>query len=111
LVSQITDQELEDRIIQSDTFVCVAFLQAGVQDDARFLNEYVRAAAQLPDYVEFYWINATENPSISTDQQIKKTPTTILYICSNEIARYAGFYDAAFLVKEIGEWTKKRRCP
>ncbi len=87
--------------------MCVAFLQAGGQDDVRFLKEYESAVAQLPEYVEFYWISATENPSIAVDRQIRKTPTTIIYAHSDELARYVGFYDAGFLVSNIGSKIKE----
>ncbi|MEM4239883.1 MAG: thioredoxin domain-containing protein [Candidatus Woesearchaeota archaeon] len=110
MVTQITDQALEDRIVSSDAFVCVAFLQAGGEHDKRFLKEYEAAAERLPDNIEFYWINATENPSISQEWQIRKTPTTVIYVSCEELERYVGFYDADFLVKNISDRTKKRRC-
>ena len=64
---------------------------------------------QLTDKMEFYKVNATENPKRTGELKVNAVPTMILYREGAEIARYDGVHSSKTLIKQFIDILNKKK--
>jgi thioredoxin-like negative regulator of GroEL len=102
-----SDQFVEERILNARGFVAAAFFGMFSTPSEHFLAEYAALSESLGDRMEFYAVNADENPTITEDAQITSLPTTIVWKDASEVARYEGPYSREALNDRLAKLMSK----
>ncbi len=108
MVTMITDKGLEDRIMETDGLLAVAFLDYESIPCDHFRSELDAAANKLDGKVKFCQIDISENPSITEELLIEMVPTLLLFRDGGEIARFEGPYSREMLCERITQLEAKR---
>ncbi len=101
MVRDLNDQGLEQRVLETDGLVAVAFLDYCSIPCDHFRPELDATAEKLDSKVAFYKIDVTENPSITEMLGVKAVPTLLVFRDGEEIARYEGPYSREALGERI----------
>jgi len=102
-VRLVNDERLEEMILHSPGYVLVAFLDFGSKPCDHFLEEFKAAEAEVEGAIEFCWIEAAENPSLTEFLQVCAVPTTLLYKDGEERGRWEGPYSKEALKDRIAK--------
>ena len=100
-MNQLNDLALEERILESDRCVAVAFLHYSSAPCDHFRPELQAVSKMLDDKVEFCQIDVTENPTITEELGVQAVPTLLVFREGDEIARYEGPYSQEALFERI----------
>ena len=92
MVKDLNDTGLEERVLESDGLVAVAFLDYGSIPCDHFRPELDSVADTLGEKVEFYKLDVSENPSITEELGVQAVPTLLVFREGEEVARYEGPY-------------------
>lgn len=92
MVRDANDRILEQRIIGSRGYVVVAFFMRESIPCDHFRPEYENVASMIEGDIEFWRIDAMENPEITDTLGITACPTTLLFRDVEEIRRFEGPY-------------------
>lgn len=92
MVKDLNDTGLEERVLESDGLVAVAFLDYGSIPCDHFRPELDAVSDMMDGKVDFYRIDVTENPSITEELGVQAVPTLLVFREGEEIARYEGPY-------------------
>ena len=106
-MNQLNDLGLEERILESDRCVAVAFLHYSSAPCDHFRPELAAVAKILSDKVEFCRIDVTENPTITEELGVQAVPTLLIFREGEEIARYEGPYSKEALFERISALLEK----
>ena len=109
MVKDLNDTGVEERVLESDGLVAVAFLDFGSIPCKHFRPELEAVASQLEAKVEFYRLDVTENPSITDDLGVQAVPTLLVFRDGEEIARYEGPYSREALTDRITQLLAGKR--
>jgi len=109
MAKYVNDQELEERILEADTPVAIAFLAYDSIPARHFEPEYDSVADEFRTRMEFHKINVEENPTITEDLGVDAVPTMLIFRDSDEIARYEGPYSSEALMERIGTLFKEKK--
>ena len=101
MVRDLNDHGLEERVLEANGLVGVAFLDYGSIPCDHFRPELEGVAEMLQGKVEFYRIDVTENPSITEELGVQAVPTLLVFRDGDEIARYEGPYSREALNERI----------
>ena len=92
MVKELNDQGLEERVLESDGLVAVAFLDYGSIPCDHFRPELDAVSETLEGKIEFCKLDVSENPSITDELGVQAVPTLLVFRDGEEIARYEGPY-------------------
>jgi thioredoxin 1 len=92
MVKDLNDTGLEERVLESDGLVAVAFLDYGSIPCDHFRPELDAVSDMLDGKVDFFRLDVTENPSITEELGVQAVPTLLVFREGEEIARYEGPY-------------------
>ncbi len=109
MITQINDNILEERVIESEEPICIIFLEYSSRMHKEFMPMMESVAEQLTDKVKFYKIIATEHPTMVRDLKIKETPTVLIYWDGECIAKYKGMHSGVELYTKIKEAIGKKQ--
>jgi thioredoxin 1 len=109
MVKDLNDTGVEERVLESDGLVAVAFFDFGSIPCNHFRPELEAVAGQLDGKVEFYRLDVTENPSITDDLGVQAVPTLLVFRDGEEIARYEGPYSREALADRITQLLAGKR--
>lgn len=109
MVKDLNDTGVEERVLESDGLVAVAFLDFGSIPCNHFRPELEAVASNLDGKVEFYRLDVTENPSITDDLGVQAVPTLLVFRDGEEIARYEGPYSREALTDRITQLLAGKR--
>jgi thioredoxin 1 len=101
MVKDVNDQRLEERVLETDGLLAVAFLEYDSIPCNHFRPELDAVAEMLEGKVEFCRIYATENPTITLDLGVEAVPTLLIFRDGEEIARYEGPYSREAMNERI----------
>lgn len=101
MVREVNDSKLEERVLECEGLLAVAFLDFSSIPCDHFRPELDAAAESLSGKVEFCKIDVTENPTITDELQVEAVPTLLVFRDSEEIARYEGPYSREALNDRI----------
>lgn len=101
MVKELTDQGLEERVLESDGLVAVAFLDYGSIPCDHFRPELDAVSDTLEGKIEFYKIDVSENPSITDELGVQAVPTLLVFRDGDEIGRYEGPYSREALGERL----------
>ncbi len=101
MVRELNDHGLEERVLESDGLVAVAFLDFGSIPCDHFRPELDGVAEMLGGKVSFFKIDVTENPTITEELGVQAVPTLLVFRDGEEIARYEGPYSREALNDRI----------
>jgi thioredoxin 1 len=92
MVKDLNDTGLEERVLEADGLVAVAFLDYGSIPCDHFRPELEAVSDMMDGKVDFFKIDVTENPSITEELGVQAVPTLLIFREGDEIARYEGPY-------------------
>lgn len=92
MVKDVNDQGLEERVLESDGLVAVAFLDFGSIPCEHFRPELEAVSEAMDGRMEFFRLDVTENPSITDHLGVQAVPTLLVFRDGEEIAKYEGPY-------------------
>lgn len=92
MVRDINDSMLEERVLESQGLVAVAFLDFCSIPCDHFRPELQAVSETLEGKIEFFRIDVTENPTITDTLGVQAVPTLLVFRDGDEIARYEGPY-------------------
>ena len=101
MVKDLNDTGLEEKVLESDGLVAVAFLDYGSIPCDHFRPELDAVSETLEGKVQFFKIDVTENPSITEELGVQAVPTLLVFREGEEIARYEGPYSREALNDRI----------
>ncbi len=101
MVRDLNDQGVEERVLESEGPVAVAFLDYDSIPCRHFRPELEAVAEQLDGKMCFYKVDVTENPLITEDLGVEAVPTLLVFREGKEIARYEGPYSREALGDRI----------
>ena len=101
MVRDLNDTGLEERVLESEGLVAVAFLDWGSIPCEHFKPELDAVADHLHGKAEFYRIDVSENPSITEELGVQAVPTLLVFREGEEIARYEGPYSREALTDRL----------
>ncbi|MFN3484628.1 MAG: thioredoxin family protein [Planctomycetota bacterium] len=101
MVRDLNDHGLEERVLEAEGPVAVAFLDFGSIPCVHFRPELEAVAEALEGKVAFYRIDVTENPSITEELGVQAVPTLLVFRDGDEIARYEGPYSREALAERL----------
>ena len=101
MVRQVTDQGLEERVVETGGLLAVAFLDYESIPCDHFRPELDAAAKELDGRVEFCQIDVSENPSITEELLVEAVPTLLIFRDGDEIVRFEGPYSREALNDRI----------
>ena len=101
MVRDLNDQGLEERILESEGLVAVAFLDFCSIPCDHFRPELVAVSDMLDGKIEFFRIDVTENPTITDELGVQAVPTLLVFRDGEEIARYEGPYSREALNERL----------
>src|SRR5262245_12629119 len=101
MVKDLNDQGLEERVLESDGLVAVAFLDYGSIPCDHFRPELDAVSDLLDGRIEFYKLDVSENPSITEDLGVQAVPTLLVFRDGEEVARYEGPYSREALGERL----------
>jgi thioredoxin 1 len=101
MVKDLNDTGLEEKVLESDGLVAVAFLDYGSIPCDHFRPELDAVSETLEGKVQFFKIDVTENPSITEELGVQAVPTLLIFREGEEIARYEGPYSREALNDRI----------
>jgi thioredoxin 1 len=111
MVKDLNDTGLEERVLESDALVAVAFLDYGSIPCDHFRPELDAVAETLGGKVEFYKIDVSENPSITEELGVQAVPTLLVFREGEELARYEGPYSREALNDRLTQLLAGKRNP
>src|SRR5258706_13358488 len=97
MVRDLNDQGLEERVLESEGLVAVAFLDFCSIPCDHFRPELVAVSDMLDSKIEFFRIDVTENPTITDELGVQAVPTLLAFRDGGGSARYEGRYSAEAL--------------
>ena len=92
MVKELNDTGVEERVLESEGVVAVAFLDFGSIPCDHFRPELDAVADMLEGKIEFYKLDVTENPTITDELGVQAVPTLLVFRDGEEIGRYEGPY-------------------
>jgi thioredoxin 1 len=101
MVKDLNDHGLEERVLESDGIVAVAFLDYGSIPCEHFRPELDAVSDTMGEKIEFYKLDVSENPSITDDLGVQAVPTLLVFRDGDEIARYEGPYSREALGERL----------
>jgi len=101
MVRDLNDQGLEERVLESEGIVAVAFLDFCSIPCDHFRPELTAVSETLDGKIEFYRIDVTENPTITDELGVQAVPTLLVFKDGEEIARYEGPYSREALGERL----------
>jgi thioredoxin 1 len=101
MVKELNDHGLEERVLECDGIVAVAFLDFSSIPCDHFRPELEAVSETMAGKIEFYKIDVTENPSITEELGVQAVPTLLVFRDGEEIARYEGPYSREALSERI----------
>jgi len=101
MVKELNDQGLEERVLESEGMVSVAFLDYGSIPCDHFRPELDAVSETLEGKLEFYKLDVSENPSITEELGVQAVPTLLVFRDGEEIARYEGPYSREALGERL----------
>jgi thioredoxin 1 len=101
MVKDLNDTGLEERVLEADGLLAVAFLDYGSIPCDHFRPELDAISETMDGKVGFYKIDVTENPSITEELGVQAVPTLLVFREGEEIARYEGPYSREALGDRI----------
>lgn len=101
MVRDLNDYGVEERVLEAEGLVGVAFLGYDSVPCDHFRPELDGVAALLEGKIEFYRLDVTENPSITEHLNVEAVPTLLVFRDGEEIARYEGPYSREALKERI----------
>ena len=101
MVRDLNDTGLEERVLESEGLVAVAFLDWGSIPCEHFKPELEAVSDGLHGKAEFYRIDVSENPSITEELGVQAVPTLLVFREGEEIARYEGPYSREALTDRL----------
>ena len=101
MVRDLNDHGLEERVLETDGLVAVAFLDFCSIPCDHFRPELDAIAETMDGKIAFYRIDVTENPSITQELGVEAVPTLLIFRDGEEIARYEGPYSREALGERI----------
>jgi thioredoxin 1 len=101
MVRDLNDQGLEERILESEGVVAVAFLDFCSIPCDHFRPELTAVSDMLDGKIEFFRIDVTENPTITDELGVQAVPTLLVFRDGEEIARYEGPYSREALNERL----------
>ena len=101
MVKELNDQGLEERVLESEGLVAVAFLDYGSIPCDHFRPELDAVSETLEAKLEFYKLDVSENPSITEELGVQAVPTLLVFRDGEEIARYEGPYSREALGERL----------
>ncbi len=109
MVVQINDHRLEERVLEADTPLCMMFFAYASDQCKNLMVALDTVEEQLKDKMEFYKINAIENPKITAELEVDTVPTMLIYQDGDEIARYDGMHSSEALIKKFTAVLNKKK--
>ena len=109
MVKDLNDTGLEERVLESDGMLAVAFLDYGSIPCDHFRPELDAVSDTLDGKVQFFKIDVTENPSITEELGVQAVPTLLIFREGEEIARYEGPYSREALNDRITQLLAGKR--
>jgi thioredoxin 1 len=101
MVRDLNDHGLEEKVLETDGLVAVAFLDYCSIPCDHFRPELNGIASMLDGKVQFFQIDVSENPSITDELSVEAVPTLLVFRDGEEIARYEGPYSREALNERI----------
>jgi len=101
MVKELNDQGLEERVLESDGLVAVAFLDYGSIPCDHFRPELDAVSDTLEGKFEFYKIDVSENPTVTEELGVQAVPTLLVFRDGEELARYEGPYSREALNERL----------
>jgi len=101
MVRDLNDQGLEERILESEGLVAVAFLDFCSIPCDHFRPELSAVSDMLDGKIEFFRIDVTENPTITDELGVQAVPTLLVFRDGEEVARYEGPYSREALNERL----------
>ncbi len=101
MVTQIDDRRLEKLVREAVTPVCITFFECESNPCKNLMLQLDTVEEQFKDKMEFYKINATENPKTTGKFEVEAVPTMLIYRDGGEIARYDGVHSSEALIKQF----------
>lgn len=101
MVRDINDQGLEERVLESEGIVAVAFLDFCSIPCDHFRPELTAVSESMDGKMEFFRIDVTENPTITDELGVQAVPTLLVFKEGEEIARYEGPYSREALGERL----------
>jgi thioredoxin len=92
MVRELNDEGVEEKVLESDGLVAVAFMAYGSVPCKHFRPELDATADAVEGKIGFYKIDVDENPSITEDLGVEAVPTLLVFRDGEEVARYEGPY-------------------
>jgi thioredoxin 1 len=92
MVKELNDTGVEERVLESEGVVAVAFLDFGSIPCDHFRPELDAVAEMQDGKIEFYKLDVTENPTITDELGVQAVPTLLVFRDGEEIGRYEGPY-------------------
>ena len=101
MVKDLNDQGLEERVLESEGLVAVAFLDCSSIPCDHFRPELDAVSDTLDGKIEVYKIDVSENPSITDELGVQAVPTLLVFRDGEEVARYEGPYSREALNERL----------
>ena len=101
MVKDLNDQGLEERVLESEGLVAIAFLDYCSIPCDHFRPELEAVSETLEGKIEFCKIDVSENPSITDELGVQAVPTLLVFRDGEEVARYEGPYSREALNERL----------
>lgn len=105
-VAYVTDQGLEEILVEEDKWVVVCFYSRESIPCDHFEQEFEDYAVGAGPRTLCLRMDVDENPSICEELLIGSVPTTLLFREGEELARFEGPYSREALTERIGNIIK-----
>jgi thioredoxin 1 len=99
----LNDLDLEERLVNHKGLLVVAFFGHESLPCKHFAPEYRAVAESMKGDVEFFRIDAVENPFIADVHGVEFVPVTIVFREGDQVACYEGPYNREALKKRISD--------
>ena len=105
----LNDLDLEERLVNHKGLLVVAFFGSESLPCKHFAPEYRSIAESMKGDIEFFCVDAVENPFITEACEVDFVPTTVVYRKGEAVARYEGPYGREALQKRIADLMASRK--
>lgn len=101
MVKRIMDTDLEDLLIKERKAFAVAFMSYTSIACDHFKPELAALPEAMLGRIDFYTIDADENPTIAGELGVEAVPTLVVYKDYEEVVRYEGPYSKEALKERL----------